>query len=127
MGAPSRAAGLLDVEILAFPEHLVGVYGLRRARGHYARAHDGRVAVTQRRAVVAFEMRDGRQVARLLDMVVRKPDSLEEPRARILEVQQIVGMVDDAHHVGLRIAYGDWRANPHGFAVRPLQSATMFA
>ena len=74
MGAPSRAAGLLDVEILAFPEHLVGVYGLRRARGHYARAHDGRVAVTQRRAVVAFEMRDGRQVARLLDMVVRKPD-----------------------------------------------------
>ena len=72
---------------------------------------DGDDVVVERGAVIAcLDFEDGESVAFVLERAVGDAVRTEELGAADFEPGEVVGMIDDAHHVGFGVAYAEFGA-----------------
>src|SRR5262249_29399496 len=65
------------------------------------------VVVVGRTAVLHFDLRDDQEVPLVFHVLVRRAEGPEQLRAGLLEVNQIIRVMQQAHPVGFRVPHPD--------------------
>ena len=114
MLAHSCRKRLRHVEIERFPiENFVAKLHLRRFERGDGQLHNDPVPIANGLAVVAFDVEYGRDKTPRFQVRIGKSQLSKILLTSILEVEDIVGMIDDTHHIGFAVADGYGNIQTH--------------